>query len=48
MFGCIKLNLVKSFMGSLVESHIGKDGADMFFQTSAREGRNSSPLQSSL
>jgi hypothetical protein len=48
MFGCIKLNLVKSFVGSLVEDDIGKDGADMFFQTSARECRNASPLQSAL
>lgn len=32
MFGCMKSNLVKSFVGSLVEAHIGKECTEIFFQ----------------
>lgn len=32
MFGCMKSNLVKSFVGSLVEAHIGKDCTEKLFQ----------------
>eukprot|EP00253_Pinus_taeda_P012425 PITA_12425 len=37
MFGCMKSKLVKSFVGTLVEAHIGKDCANMFFQIFAEK-----------
>nr|ABR17062.1 unknown [Picea sitchensis] len=37
MFGRMKSNLVKSFVGSLVEAHIGKERTEMFFQVFAEK-----------
>lgn len=37
MFGCMKSNLVKSFVGSLVEAHIGKECTEKLFQVFAEK-----------
>nr|ABK24797.1 unknown [Picea sitchensis] len=37
MFGLMKSNLVKSFVGSLIEAHIGKKCTDQFFQAFAEK-----------
>ena len=37
MFGLMKSNLVKSFVGTLIEAHIGKECTDKFFEAFAEK-----------